>query len=270
MGRTDMNLQRILSISILALSLLNVMRASSAFVIHASLDTYSVGDVLAHIAKKAGVIIVAGSSIARERVPMPASGANINGDTVEQYIRSVMKSLPEGTILAKIYLPGPPSGKEWAGDDVIAFALAQAKLYGIVGAPRDDDKVEILSQLLPPEKAKDVIAALNLKPVYVIAAGKGTFTGVWNTTYGEMILRQSGRRVTGTYTFGKGEIEGTVIGDTLRFHWIERETGSAGPGEFTLSKDGESFSGPWGYDSQPDSPPGEWTGQRVSPRSYRL
>jgi hypothetical protein len=229
-------------------------------------DSYSVEDVLSYLGRKAGVIALAGSLAAKERARMPAADTKITPENVERYIQDLVKAMPEGATWAKLYLPAPPTGKEWTGDDVITFALAQAKLYGIVGAPRADEKVEIFSQLLPPDKAKNVISALNLKPVYVVTAGKGNFTGTWNSTYGEMVLRQSGRRVTGTYTFGHGEIEGTINRDTLQFRWIERDSGSSGTGEFILAKDGDSFRGPWGYDGRQDESPGEWTGTRISRR----
>lgn len=239
---------------------------SCTCVIAKSDDTYPAGDVLAHIGKKAGVIVLCSGAVARERVPMPPPESKYTPENVLKHIQFVIKFLPPGAACAKLYLPAPPAGKEWTGDDVIAYALTQAKLYGPVGALREDDKVEILSQLLTADKAKDVISVLNLKPVYVVVSGRGTFNGTWSTTYGEMVLRQSGRRVVGTYTFGHGEIEGTVNGDTLKFKWIERDSGSSGTGEFTLSPDGDAFRGPWVYDSQPNDPPSEWTGQRMGRR----
>ncbi|MBA3726498.1 MAG: hypothetical protein H0W86_08600 [Armatimonadetes bacterium] len=190
------------------------------------------------------------------------SDPKVTAQNFEDHVQRLAKALPQGSSWAKLHLPPAPKDKVWKAADVIAYARSQAQLYGTVGAT-EAGTVEILSQKLEPERAKPVIEALNLKPVYIVVLGRGTFSGTWNTTYGQMMLTLTGQRVAGTYTSGDGVIEGTVTGDIMRFRWLERGSGRGGPGAFTLSEDGNSFTGRWGYDDV-DQEPGPWTGTRVS------
>lgn len=193
---------------------------------------------------------------------MIATTTEINAEKLEEHIKELIKSLPRGGGWAKLYLPPAPKGKVWKPDEVVEFARAQARLFGIVGAV-EPETVEIFSQKLPPDKAKGVIEALGMKPVYVITLGRGTFEGVWQSTYGEMRLKAVGSRVTGTYTTGDGLIEATLKGDVLQGRWFERAGSRGGFIELTLSEDGDSFSGRWNYQESPDSI-STWTGTRIS------
>ena len=99
-----------------------------------------------------------------------------------------------------------------------------------------------------------------------IAPGSGNFDGVWQTAFGTLrtriTLRQSGNRVTGTYTWADGKIEGTVTGNVLRFKWTQ-SNGRKGAGHFILKPDGKSFEGYWSYTDDPDNKSGgSWNGTR--------
>jgi len=211
------------------------------------------------LTKATGIRVYVDPRLDDERVTLKGE-QSITAGNFEDHMKRFMKALPPGADWAKLHLPPPPAGKEWRAVDVFAYARAHAQLYGTVGAT-EADTVEILSQKLPPDKAKGVVEVLNLKPVYIVLAGRGSCTGRWNTTYGEMRLVVTRGRVTGTYTSGMGKIEGTLTGDIMRFRWIEGASG--GPGVFMLSEDGDSFSGRWGYDDI-DQEPGPWTGTRIS------
>jgi len=230
-----------------------------------NLEPKFASEIAANLTRQTGISVYLDSRVAKEKVLWPAISEPVKAEKLLDEVERLAKALPQGAVWAKLYLPPPPAGKTWKGDDVLAYARAQAQLYGKVGAV-EDETVEILSQKLTPEKSKDVIAALNLKPVYIIALGRGTFAGVWNTTFGEMRLQQDGARVIGTYTSGGGEIQGVVSGNTLTFRWYERERGSGGPGVFTLSDDGESFTGQWAYDGSESESTSTWTGTRISRR----
>lgn len=96
--------------------------------------------------------------------------------------------------------------------------------------------------------------------------GKG-FSGAWETSAGgsyKMTLLQQGNRVTGTYGNGgtKGTLEGTVEGNTLRFHWTQTN-GNKGAGRFILSTDGKAFNGFWTYDDDPEKADKAWNGKRI-------
>ena len=124
--------------------------------------------VLAEIGKAAGVAIVADSTVAAVRVAAPAGAATT--DTVEQQIAGVVQALPRGTTWLKLYLPPPAQGRPWNGDDLAAYAKAQARLYGPLRQPSGTaaGMVEILGQKIPAEQARGAIAALNLTPVYLV------------------------------------------------------------------------------------------------------
>jgi len=107
------------------------------------------------------------------------------------------------------------------------------------------------------------------------------FTGSWNTRtdknwYYDMTLNTNGRAVTGTYTVTTageqrgthGQISGTVNGNALHFNWtqdykkggvIEPKTFS-GTGDFTLSADGNSFTGTYKANPHPLLTPNLLTG----------
>ncbi len=127
--------------------------------------TRPVADILARIGQSAGVIAVADSSVAEERMPLPDTAAT--PETAEQQIDALVKALPRGTTWAKLYLPAPAGGRPWTGDDVAAYAFAQAKLFGKVGAA-PAGAVEILGRQVPAERAKELVAELGLKPVYLV------------------------------------------------------------------------------------------------------
>ena len=85
--------------------------------------------------------------------------------------------------------------------------------------------------------------------------------GTFQTSYGEleiveMILMQDGDKVTGSYAYNNGAVEGTLKGRTLSGRWTE--DGASGEFEFEFSRDGRSFEG-W---RTTNSLPGrdDWTG----------
>jgi len=104
----------------------------------------------------------------------------------------------------------------------------------------------------------------------------GSFAGIWSSTYGkQLLLTQSGDRVTGSYDTDNGEVVFTVTGNrTLDGYWIEDasgvECGSAREGrnhwgrlvlEFDEALSG--YVGSWSYcDAEPDR---GWYGSRVGP-----
>ncbi len=86
----------------------------------------------------------------------------------------------------------------------------------------------------------------------------GAWAGTWNTAFGTMVLQQQGSKVTGTYDYKDGRIEGTVQGAEFRGSWVQAN--GRGRFVFKLSADGRSFTGTWGYgDSTTD---GGWSGTR--------
>ncbi len=93
-----------------------------------------------------------------------------------------------------------------------------------------------------------------------------SWTGNWNTYFGNMSLVQTGDEVAGTYEADGGKINGTVIGNRLVGNWSEAPEyappGQAGNIEFNLSADCRSFSGRWKYGSEGNWSE-NWSGTRV-------
>jgi L-amino acid dehydrogenase len=96
-----------------------------------------------------------------------------------------------------------------------------------------------------------------------------TWTGTWDTDFGEMTLTESGGAVSGTYVPEEGRIVGTIEGETLRGTWSEQPTYQpsldAGTFAFTMDSTCQSFSGSWRYGCAPDVTDcrgGGWNGTR--------
>ena len=81
------------------------------------------------------------------------------------------------------------------------------------------------------------------------SAPGGIWAGTWETTYGTMILSQSGNQVTGSYEHSNGIITGTVSGNILYGTWSEAPTYTApdyaGDVQLTISPNGFTFTGGW-------------------------
>lgn len=101
-------------------------------------------------------------------------------------------------------------------------------------------------------------------PFTVMADVPGLYSweGLWDTNWGEMTLIQTGIKVSGTYTYDSGRIEGTISGNVLKGTWSESPSYSppndAGEVVFVMSEDGMSFTGEWRYGSEGDW--GKWDG----------
>lgn len=92
-----------------------------------------------------------------------------------------------------------------------------------------------------------------------------TWNGRWDTTFGEMVLTQSGNTVTGKYTSSDGYIQGTVYGNVLIGTWYESSRAppnNAGDVQLTIDWNCYSFSGNWRYGSFGDWD-GSWNGNRI-------
>ncbi len=83
------------------------------------------------------------------------------------------------------------------------------------------------------EGTKPASELINLSPdadghllslgLYLEPEPLGYFAGVWDTTWGEMRLTQSGTSVSGTYEYANGKIRGKVEGRVLKGTWAQDE-----------------------------------------------
>jgi hypothetical protein len=121
--------------------------------------------VLTTIKRDCGASVVTTTALAGTQVKPPKEA--VTAETLEASLTELVKSMPPGTIWAKLMLPLPAGGRQFRGDDLVDYALAQSRLYPGIGSSQPGI-VEVLGQKLPAEKADAVVAALGLKPVYVL------------------------------------------------------------------------------------------------------
>jgi hypothetical protein len=228
----------------------------------------SLARVVAEISARSGVLVVADSTVADERAPLPAKDADIRPDNVDRFIADAIKDLEEGIVWAKFNLPPAPKGKQWTGDDVSAYAMGLQRLYGPVGGDGPEGTVEVIGQSVQAEQATPIFHTLKLQPVYLVTrrTGRPTFHGKWEASYGVLSLRvEASGRVRGNYVTNEGSIDGRAARGAMTFRWFEAAANSGGSGRFTLSEDGESFTGVWWNDGEDITQPGRpWTGKRLS------
>ena len=98
------------------------------------------------------------------------------------------------------------------------------------------------------------------------AAEVPSIGGSYKSTIGkedpfDLMLMQDGLKVTGTYAFHNGRIEGELKGRTLTGRW--KQDGASGRFSFEFSKDGKSFQGRRSVgDAEPDKRAEAWNGKR--------
>jgi hypothetical protein len=129
--------------------------------------TRPLSNVLFSISRSSGISVVADSSLVNQVVAMPEN--EVTAANLEDSIAAVVASLPSGTVWAKLYLPEPKGNRGFNGDAVADYALAQAKLFGNVGGATPAGTIEVMGQKVTADKVPAVTAALNLKPVYILA-----------------------------------------------------------------------------------------------------
>ncbi|MDX1931758.1 MAG: hypothetical protein SFU56_04060 [Capsulimonadales bacterium] len=120
--------------------------------------------------QQGNVTILADRSVASQTVA-PLTGRFEN---VEQALTQLTRSLPTGTVWAKVYLPSEgttTTSTRWNADLLTDYVLIQSRLFGTgtgSDATASAGAVEIMGKRLSGRDASNVVSALNLKPVYVI------------------------------------------------------------------------------------------------------
>jgi len=128
-------------------------------------------DVAAKLTSLSGVTVVADSRVAFAPVTLKTVGGS-----VEKVAGQVIEQLPKGAVLRKIMLPAFAPGTPADADLIVSTYLTQEKLSSSVlgnKTSRGADDINVLGKILAAEKADVVIAALDLKPVYVLTNENG-------------------------------------------------------------------------------------------------
>ncbi|MBR0499994.1 MAG: hypothetical protein IJJ72_03255 [Bacteroidales bacterium] len=105
-----------------------------------------------------------------------------------------------------------------------------------------------------------LLAALIVLPAAVRAAAGPEPLGTFSTDFNDMVLRVDGNKVTGTYNYRDGRIEGTLNGHTLTGRWTQDN--GKGRLVFVFNDDFTAFSGKWSYNDA--EPSGKWDGKLKS------
>jgi len=92
-------------------------------------------------------------------------------------------------------------------------------------------------------------------------SGKKTWAGTWDTTWGKMVLNQSGSSVTGTYAFKDGRIEAQAVGNKIIGNWYQ--SNGSGQIEFEMINGGANFLGKWKYANNASWSGNAWSGKRL-------
>jgi TolB-like protein len=147
------------------------------------------------------------------------------------------------------------------GDSIrVACKAIETETGKVISSSRGDiAKTATIADLLKLGVGSPAASAGDTKDTATKAPITGTgWSGTWNTDWGKMTLNEQGNHVTGTYTFKNGRIDGTVSGGVLSGKWTQ--SNGSGRFEFTMSDDGRTFNGIWGYGEGLDN--GIWKGTR--------
>lgn len=82
-------------------------------------------------------------------------------------------------------------------------------------------------------------------------------TGVFSSDFNDMVFSWNGNKVTATYDFRDGRIEGTLSGRTLTGRWTQDN--AKGRIRFEFNDDFTAFTGKWSYND--DEPTSTWDGK---------
>lgn len=126
-----------------------------------------VKDVANRISRASGVVVLADRTVANLTVTVTTPSG-----PVEKALARVVAALPNGVVYKKVYLPASaPGAPAPTGDQVSALVVAQDAVMGKRPAttiPAPEGEVDILGRRISADKAAAVVAALDLKPVYLL------------------------------------------------------------------------------------------------------
>lgn len=126
-------------------------------------------EVAERLSRATGTLVVADKTVAAVPVTL-----NVGGETLDAVLQRVAKVLPEGALVKTVYLPAfAPTAPAPDADKIAALVFAQEALMA-GGASKNGTAEDIVIQgkRLGPDKAASVVAALELKPVYLLTNPK--------------------------------------------------------------------------------------------------
>lgn len=172
---------------------------------------------------------------------------NPAGDVITPDL-TVLKNNSSGASQTGNTAPNQPAGPvilPWGGTATIPGGIVGPVKPG--GAPI----TPINGGLTLPDTSTGAIEQMN----------KLSWTGVWETDFGSMILTRSGNEVTGVYSDSDYVIKGTVTGNSLK-GTIDEGKDSKGEFEIALFENAQSFKGRYRYNGEEEW--SGWYGKRIS------
>ncbi|HPN81882.1 MAG TPA: hypothetical protein PLM00_00725 [Spirochaetota bacterium] len=105
------------------------------------------------------------------------------------------------------------------------------------------------------KKTSFILCALLASALMAIAGENASFTGIYSSEWGQIMLVQKDNKVLGVYAGQfQGSLEGQVNGGKFHFRWNQLN-GESGRGWFSLSENG--LTGKWGNGNSEDDG-GDW------------
>lgn len=153
-------------------------------------------------------------------------------------------------------------GQELKDDNSLMFAQYTFKVTDLSFIVTTADAAPNPVMAVSPVTTLSPITTISpmIKGSIPIRASEGTWAGNWITTFGKMTLKQNGASVSGEYGNPIETLEGTAEGNKLSGTW--KDSLSTGKFEFTMSADGNAFTGTMYNAVLGDRGTQEWNGDR--------
>ena len=109
----------------------------------------------------------------------------------------------------------------------------------------------------PPKESWNGVRIIEEQPADAEAAPPALdVTGVYDTDYRQLTLRQQGNLISGEYTHQNGKIDGVLHGYVVTGRWSQ--SNGSGKFSFRFAPDGSGFEGKWGNNEA--TPSAKWNG----------
>lgn len=130
----------------------------------------SAGEAAARLGKAAGVLVVADGSVANTAV----ADFSTTGGNLPDALNQLVLVLPKGTMIRRVLLPALAPGAAPPSAEVIAklASVSDGLIVPVMGKKVEAgaDSVNVMGRVMTMTEAAPVIAALNLKPVYLLTS----------------------------------------------------------------------------------------------------
>ncbi|MGC4045895.1 MAG: hypothetical protein QM758_19055 [Armatimonas sp.] len=135
------------------------------------LSQRTVKELAAKLTKESGFLVVADSTVANNRVSL-----NTVGGPLETVLQQLLAAMPKGSLIKKAHMPSAAATSPDPNPEVVSILI---QVNDALAAPMnpgtkpDPDAVIVQGRIIPKDKAADVLAALDMKPVYLLTNPQG-------------------------------------------------------------------------------------------------